>query len=671
MSVFRVLTVFIFFSVFVKGATVLHLPLNNSAIDVGPNSANVTSTGIEYGFDSAGSPNAAGYFSNNGSFGTDRISVADAGYLDLTEAYTVSLWFKAQTFGSSTQQNWTILLRKGTFFPYGLFLDRSLQKVYAGVYNGPAGTGDAVYSKEKIELNEWYHLTSVYSSENGGTLTLYLDGVFQESKTGVGQLPVNSNSISIGSGSFSGISSAFNGAIDEVKIYNEALDSESVQALANTSSNSNWNLYASYDYDQVLSQLSLDGIESFNFPDVNPETSKLIVLIHGWVPGEWDPGNPSMPYDEGEFQLLKHAIEEELNLYSNGWSLIYYDWAKDASTGGADFLAGLADMIGIFGVPVDHLTDYFLSEHPFLAAEKAYVHGIHLGSELYGSDQLKDIEKIHFISHSAGTWVVCAAARVLLEKTDAVIQVTLLDPYIPGNTTVRASSVLNENLLSGLSARSPGELSWMDIYYADDVTDRRVENSTTPLFDISATKGKIIRTDNFDFLLDYSSEFVNQLYQRTLFYDTHGGPISFYKDSINFLDFGWYEVFNRSLKSSGWRDSLFFREKNADFNLLFPESEPVLGDWLYIGFLGYIYNGYFPWVHHPEHGMLYASGDGEGGGIWFYDTRLGWLWTTDELYPHFFQSSSDSWIYYETETTEPRWFYDYEQQQWVPVDLSG
>jgi hypothetical protein len=50
------------------------------------------------------------------------------------------------------------------------------------------------------------------------------------------------------------------------------------------------------------------------------------------------------------------------------------------------------------------------------------------------------------------------------------------------------------------------------------------------------------------------------------------------------------------------------------------------------------------WVFHQIHGWLYLSSDGVNG-LWVWHERRKWLWSTEGLYPHIFQSGPASWIY--------------------------
>lgn len=66
---------------------------------------------------------------------------------------------------------------------------------------------------------------------------------------------------------------------------------------------------------------------------------------------------------------------------------------------------------------------------------------------------------IHFIGHSAGSWVINSAAQIVQEKTDACIHLTYLDAYVPKHGDLKK--------LKGLE-KTPG--CWAEHYYTKDIT---------------------------------------------------------------------------------------------------------------------------------------------------------------------------------------------------------
>ena len=74
-------------------------------------------------------------------------------------------------------------------------------------------------------LNEWYHLAMTY---DGQQLKLYVNGQLRNSLAVTGLLKVNNRDLSIGSDN--NLQKWFNGSIDELKFFNQALDATEIQA---------------------------------------------------------------------------------------------------------------------------------------------------------------------------------------------------------------------------------------------------------------------------------------------------------------------------------------------------------------------------------------------------------------------------------------------------------
>jgi len=77
-----------------------------------------------------------------------------------------------------------------------------------------------------------------------------------------------------------------------------------------------------------------------------------------------------------------------------------------------------------------------------LAAKNADDHGRTLGSRLP-----KSLRRVHFIAHSAGAWCALEAAVDLLDQNPyVVIQITLLDPFIPEAVSSTGSSLTKSSI---------------------------------------------------------------------------------------------------------------------------------------------------------------------------------------------------------------------------------
>ena len=74
-------------------------------------------------------------------------------------------------------------------------------------------------------MNTWTHLAVTY---DGATLRLYVNGVQVSSKAQTGNLVTSTHPLQIGGDSIYG--QYFQGTIDEVRIYNQALSPSEIQA---------------------------------------------------------------------------------------------------------------------------------------------------------------------------------------------------------------------------------------------------------------------------------------------------------------------------------------------------------------------------------------------------------------------------------------------------------
>ena len=52
---------------------------------------------------------------------------------------------------------------------------------------------------------------------------------------------------------------------------------------------------------------------------------------------------------------------------------------------------------------------------------------------------------------------------------------------------------------------------------------------------------------------------------------------------------------------------------------------------------------------------------------WFYHSSGSWMWTTRSAYPYFFDSQSESWMYFQSGNEKPR-FYHFGTKEWMTVE---
>ena len=150
----------------------------------------------------------------------DRIAVSSSSSLQLTAGVTLSAWVKpAAAFGYKLA-----LGQAGVSdLTYGLYSSLPSPLPSARAH------GSATSGATPVPLNQWSHLAMTY---DGAMLRLYVGGT-QAAQYAMSVAPTSSGALSIGGH----LSPAqwFNGALDEVRVYNRALTAQEVQGDRDTS----------------------------------------------------------------------------------------------------------------------------------------------------------------------------------------------------------------------------------------------------------------------------------------------------------------------------------------------------------------------------------------------------------------------------------------------------
>ena len=286
-------------------------------------------------------------------------------------------------------------------------------------------------------------------------------------------------------------------------------------------------------------------------------TNKLIVLIHGW-----NPSNDTDPYASPQ-DFLKLYAEIKNRLSGTDWSLAVYDWAKDAATGPQFWDSANNDQLLV------------ARENGTQAAEIAHMHGKHLGALIL--EKNPSIAKIQFIAHSAGSWAARSAAIYLASKMPNLkIQITLLDPYIPG---VAESIIPQPSYLSSLRIERMDELAdkfySLENYYSWDL----FVWGTQATFDgwnvnkqVDFSSIKISKESPF------FQDACSYIYLNGGYYDCyhgHGLPITWYGDTVKYMDMApecsLTGICNKP--PAGWATSMF-SEEAANVSIVFQSPEP-------------------------------------------------------------------------------------------------
>ncbi|HEY0428438.1 MAG TPA: LamG domain-containing protein, partial [Pyrinomonadaceae bacterium] len=203
-------------------------PGDGNALDIRGGNNGVPRSSLTYAQGKVGQ--AFQFSSSNGSANT-QVNVADSPALRLLNALTIDAWINPTAPGAPDNP----ILVKGDLSsagsqPYSiLFVNAAINDNRIIFRVGNNSTFDSLISNANIPLNAYTHIAVTY---DGVTMTLYINGVFDASKTtSIGTLNQNPLPLAIGGGA-----ADFNGAVDELSIYNRALSASDIQLIFNNSS---------------------------------------------------------------------------------------------------------------------------------------------------------------------------------------------------------------------------------------------------------------------------------------------------------------------------------------------------------------------------------------------------------------------------------------------------
>ncbi len=155
------------------------------------------------------------------------VTIPDTNSLDLTTGMTLEAWVHPTALGSGYRT--AIMKEQPGSMSYGLYANSSgpptapIGEVYINGYRDAIGTA-------QLPLNTWTHLATTY---NGNVLALYVNGVQAGQLVIAGSLVASTGALKIGGNSIWG--EWFQGEIDEVRIYNRALNATEITADMATS----------------------------------------------------------------------------------------------------------------------------------------------------------------------------------------------------------------------------------------------------------------------------------------------------------------------------------------------------------------------------------------------------------------------------------------------------
>jgi hypothetical protein len=189
-------------------------PLDDDIEDISGNTNNGTNNGAI--FVSSPINGGLGFDGTN-----DYVEINDSSSLNITNQITMEVWIKPSTTINSTNSNMRIIDKQNAYY---LLFD------YPGA-NGRLKLilriGGSYIDLSSITNNwnagQWYHIVGTY---NGSVMSIYVNGVLENSKSKTGNIENTNYNLFFGARAVSNIvtNMFFDGVIDEIKIYDKALD---------------------------------------------------------------------------------------------------------------------------------------------------------------------------------------------------------------------------------------------------------------------------------------------------------------------------------------------------------------------------------------------------------------------------------------------------------------
>ncbi|MFH1990587.1 MAG: TasA family protein [Patescibacteria group bacterium] len=209
------------------GATnnlVAYLPFNNDLLDKSGNNNNGTNFGTTF---------STGKIEKGLTLGSSNyVEVPDSLSLDITDKITLEAWVYP-TAWSSNENSILTKAGDGEYGAWNLHYKTTTKGFRFELNNG--STQALFESTPSTALNTWYHVVGVY---DGSEMKLYVNGVLKGSLTTSGSITTNNSPLRIGKQFWwDTIYSYWSGRIDEVKIYNRALNAAEVLEHYNTVNN--------------------------------------------------------------------------------------------------------------------------------------------------------------------------------------------------------------------------------------------------------------------------------------------------------------------------------------------------------------------------------------------------------------------------------------------------
>ncbi len=153
----------------------------------------------------------------------DYVEVGNESVFDITGAITVAAWIKVNSF----DKRWQAIVTKGDTAWRIQRTDEENTIAFKCTGIASIRTRHGVEGNKNVNDGNWHHIVGIY---DGSTVSLYIDGILDDSGEASGSIQTNDSPVFIGANSEVS-DREWNGLIDEVCVIAGAIDAKGVQAL--------------------------------------------------------------------------------------------------------------------------------------------------------------------------------------------------------------------------------------------------------------------------------------------------------------------------------------------------------------------------------------------------------------------------------------------------------
>lgn len=87
--------------------------------------------------------------------------------------------------------------------------------------------------------------------------------------------------------------------------------------------------------------------------------------------------------------------------------------------------------------------------------------------------------------------------------------------------------------------------------------------------------------------------------------------------------------------------------------------------WKTSNWFGKINDAYFPWIFHTDLSWQYVARRSTASNFYFHDPGMGWMFTSNELYPKVYSFSRAGWLFLNPAISGTGQFFDYNTKTWI------